>query len=146
MNCIVTIKLGGVPQSHATPHMTPFQPCLYYPLLSCLLSMHKKLTPRLNGCRGRMLTHLSCFYEQYNGIVLYFITNSYLLLACFYVGFLYTLVQKLIFLILTHNQKKLCRKCVEHSTKRPKLLNSHPLQKLGRGKMIISRLYADIIS
>ena len=40
---------------------------------------------------------------QYNGIPLYSMTRSYLLLACFSVGFLYILVQNLIFLILTHN-------------------------------------------
>ena len=49
-----------------------------------------------------MLTNPISFCEQYNVIILYFVTDSYLLLACFSVGFLYILVQNLIFLILTH--------------------------------------------
>ena len=52
-----------------------------------------------------MLTKLIYFFEKYNGLHLYFITDSYLLLACFSVGFLHILVQKLIFSILTHNPK-----------------------------------------
>ena len=55
---------------------------------------------------GGILTKPIYFYEKYDGLVLYFITNSYLLLASFYVGFLYILVQNLIFSILTHNPKK----------------------------------------
>ena len=57
----------------------------------------------------------------------------------------HTLAQKLIFPILTHNPKKLCRKHVEPSTKSPKWLKLHPLQKIGHKKMIISHLCADII-
>ena len=45
-------------------------------------------------------------FEHYNGLILYFIMDSYLLLASFSVGLLYILVQKLISSILTHNQKK----------------------------------------
>ena len=56
------------------------------------------------GWKG-VLTKLIYFYEHYNGLPLYFITNSYLLLAFFYVVFLYILVQKLMFSILTHNPK-----------------------------------------
>ena len=52
-----------------------------------------------------VLTKLIYFCEHYNDLPLYFITNSSLLLSCFSVGFLYILVQKLIFLILTHNSK-----------------------------------------
>ena len=52
-----------------------------------------------------MLTKLISFINHYNGLILYFITESYLLLACFYVVFLYILVKKLIFSILTHNLK-----------------------------------------
>ena len=65
----------------------------------------KKFTPRLKGGRGMMLTKLISFIKHYNGLILYFITESYLLLACFYVVFLYILVKKLIFSILTHNLK-----------------------------------------
>ena len=64
----------------------------------------QKCTQRLKG-GGGVLTKLISFSEHYNGLVLYFITDSYLLLACFSVSFLYILVQKLIFLILTHNPK-----------------------------------------
>ena len=53
----------------------------------------KKYTPRLKGRKGRMLTKLISFCEIYDGLVLYFITNSYLLLACFSVGFLYLIAQ-----------------------------------------------------
>ena len=67
------------------------------------MSMHKTGTPRLKGGRGGMVTKLICCFEHYNGLPLYFIANSYLLLACFSVGFLYILVQKLVFSILTHN-------------------------------------------
>ena len=49
----------------------------------------QKCTPRLKGGRGTMITKLISFCEHYNGLVLYFITDSYLLLACFSVGFLY---------------------------------------------------------
>ena len=94
LNYRVTKKVGGVPQAHATPHRPLFQPCLCYLLLYCLPSMHKKGIPVLKGGGGRMLTKLICFYEHYNGLVIYFITNSYLLLACFYVGSLYILIQK----------------------------------------------------
>ena len=97
-------KSRGVPKAHANPHMPFFQTHLFYPLLSCLPSMHKTSTPRLEGGRGG-LTKLKCCFEHYYGLSLYFITDSYLLLVSFYVGFLYILVQKLIFSILTHNPK-----------------------------------------
>ena len=45
------------------------------------------------------------FLKKYYNLPFYFITNYYLLLACFSVGFLYTIVQNIIFLILTHNPK-----------------------------------------
>ena len=96
-------KLEGLPQAHATPHIPLFQPRLCYPLLSCLHSMHKKDTPRLKGGRGEILTKLICCFEHYNGLILYFITDSYLLLASLSVGFLYILVQNRTFSILTHN-------------------------------------------
>ena len=65
----------------------------------------QKCTPSLKGGRGGVLTKVILFCEHYNGLVLYFITDSYLLLYFFSVGFLYILVQKLTFLILTHNPK-----------------------------------------
>ena len=52
-----------------------------------------------------MITKQICFFEHSNGLPLYFITNYYLLLDYFSVGFLYILVPKLIFSILTHNPK-----------------------------------------
>ena len=58
-----------------------------------------------------MLTKLISFCEHYNVLFIYFITNSYLLLDCFYVGFLYILVQELIFTILTHNLKNPVEMC-----------------------------------
>ena len=54
-----------------------------------------------------MLTKLIFFCENYNGIVIYFIADSCLLLASSSVGFLYSLVQNLIFLILTYDAEKL---------------------------------------
>ena len=41
-----------------------------------------------------MLTKLICCFQQYNGIIIYFIMDNYLLLASFSVGFLYILLQK----------------------------------------------------
>ena len=58
-----------------------------------------------------MLTKLICFYEHYNGLVLYFITNFYLLLDCFSVGFLDILLQKMIFPIWTHKPKNYVETC-----------------------------------
>ena len=52
-----------------------------------------------------MITNIIYFGEHYNGHPIYFITDSYLFLACFSLGFLYILTQKLIFSILTHNPK-----------------------------------------
>ena len=46
-----------------------------------------------DGGRG-VLTKLIRFCEQYNGLPLYFITDSNLLLSCFSVVFLYIIVQK----------------------------------------------------
>ena len=108
--------------------------------------MHQKGIPSLKGGRGWLFNKLISFCEHYNGLPLYFITNSYLLLAYFSVGFLYILVQKMIFSILTHNPKKLCRKRVDPSRKRLKWLKLHPHSKTGRGQMIISPLCDDIIS
>ena len=53
-----------------------------------------------------MLTKLIYFCEHYNDIVLYYITDSYLLIACLSIGILDILVQKLIFSIFNHNPKK----------------------------------------
>ena len=87
---------GGIPSPHYYPQ-APLPILSLFLLLSYLARMYKKVTPRLNGGTKTMLTNLIYFYEHYNGLVFYFITNSYLPLACFSVGFLYILVQKLIF-------------------------------------------------
>ena len=125
LKCRVTRKLGGVHQAHATPHRTLFQPCPYYPLPSCLPSMHKKGTQSLKGGRGRLLTKRICCFEHYNGLIHYFITDSYLILVSFSIGFLYTLKQKLIFWFWPITQK-LRRKYVEPNTKWPKVLELCP--------------------
>ena len=65
----------------------------------------QKIHTKVEGREGGVLTNLISLCENYNGFVLYFISNSYMLLACFSVNFLYILVQKLILLILTHNPK-----------------------------------------
>ena len=105
--------------------------------------MYKSGTPRLKGGRRGVITNLICCFEHWNHLLIYFITNSYLLLACFCVGFLYILVQKLIFSILTHNPKKLCRKRVDPSTKGQKWLKLHPPKNIGHRQMIIYPLYDD---
>ena len=83
----------------------------------------QKFTPRLNKGRGWRLNNQICSFEHCNGLVLYFIANSYLLLACFSVGFLYILVQNLLFSMKPHNPKnsvenvyKLVQKCQSGST------------------------------
>ena len=48
----------------------------------------QKYTPKLKGVRVGVLTKLISFCEHYNCLVLYFITDYYMLLACFSVGFL----------------------------------------------------------
>ena len=68
-------------------------------------------TPRLKVGRGGMITKLICCFEHWNFLPLYFITNSYQLLAFFSVGFLYILLQKFIFSILIHNPKMLYKTC-----------------------------------
>ena len=54
--------------------------------------MHKKGTPGLKGGRGGVLTKIIFFCEHYNGIALYFVTDYYLVIDYFSVGFLYILV------------------------------------------------------
>ena len=56
---------------------------------------------------GGVLTKLICCFEHYNGLIIYFITDSYLILATLSLGLLYILLQKLRFPILTHNPKNL---------------------------------------
>ena len=77
-----------------------------------------------------MITKISYFYEHYNGLLLHFISNFFLLLACFPLGIVYTPVKKLILLILTHN-KKLCRKHVDPGIKNPKWLKLSPNKRIG---------------
>ena len=72
-------KSRRVQRSQDNTYMPLFQPHLCYTLLSCLPSMHQKFTPRLKGGRGGMLTKLICCFKHYNCIILYFITDSYLL-------------------------------------------------------------------
>ena len=52
-----------------------------------------------------MLTNQIYIFEPYNVLPLYFITGSYLHLSYFSVGFLYILLQKLLFSFLTHNPR-----------------------------------------
>ena len=59
--------------------------------------VHTTGTPGGKVGRGGIITKLSCFFNKFYGLPLYSITHCYLLLACFSVGFLYILVQKLIF-------------------------------------------------
>ena len=47
---------------------------------------------KVEGREGGILTKLISFCGNYNGLVIYFFTNSYILSACFSVGFLYELV------------------------------------------------------
>ena len=134
--------VASIPRYSPQDHL-PTPPLLSSALL--LAHMHKKGTPRLKGGEG-VLNNLICCFEHYNGLIICFITDSYLLLAYLHVGFLYILVQNLIFLILTHNPPKLCRKRVDSGTKKAKVAQIAPPSKIGRGQMIISNLCANIIS
>ena len=87
-----------------------------------------------------MITKLGCFFEHCNGLIFHFNTHCYLFLACFSIGITYIPVQKLFFLILTHNPKKLCRKRVDTGTKIPKLLKLSSNQKMAQVGEIISPL------
>ena len=65
-----------------------------------LLAQHaQKRHTKVEGREGGVgLTNIICCFKQYNGLTIYsFFTDSYLLLASFSFGFLYILVQKLIF-------------------------------------------------
>ena len=62
---------------------------------------------KVEGRDGGMLTQIIYFYEHYNCLLIYFITNSHLLLDCLYVVLLHILVQKMTFSIFTHNPKTL---------------------------------------
>ena len=103
LNCRVTKKVGGA----QIPRYSPQAPLPILPLLSSALLLVQHAQKRHTKVEGRegggMLTKLICCFEHYNGLILYFITDSDLLLASFSVGFLYILEQKLIFSILTHN-------------------------------------------
>ena len=65
----------------------------------------QKVTPVGKGVMGVMITNINCSCENYNDLI-HFITHCYLILACFPVGIVYIPVQKLIFSILTHDQKQ----------------------------------------
>ena len=63
------------------------------------------------GRGGGAITKIRCFCEHYNGPLFYFITHSFLILACFCVGIVYIPIQNMIFLCSYVTKKTLQETC-----------------------------------